>query len=133
MRVGQRRPPVHRGDPVPGTWCDDDRALADALRVLRLPGSDIDVERLTPCVATACELISAFLDRPDDDPVAGDPSALRTAHYMVAVELYRRKDAPFGVLNAWSPDEGTTRIPTDPLRGVYHIVLPYKADWGVAG
>lgn len=128
-----QRSVIHRGDPVPGEWCDDDRALADALKVLRLPATDVDSARLAMCVATACELITAALDRADDDPVTGDPSALRTAHYMVAVELYRRKDAPFGVLNAWSPDEGQMRISNDPLRGVYHIILPYKRGWGVAG
>lgn len=130
--VGQRSQPIHRGDPIPGAWCDDDRALADALKVLRLPSTDIDNTRLTTAVATACELITACIDRADDDPVTGDPAALRTAHYMVAVELYRRKDAPFGVLNAWSPDEGALRINTDPLRGVYHIILPFKRGFGVA-
>lgn len=132
MRIDQRLTPTHRGDPVPGAWCDDDQALADALLVLRLPGTDVDKQRLEQSVATACELITAALDRPDDDPVVGAPSALRTAHYMVAIELYRRKDAPFGVLNAWSPDEGSVRINTDPLRGVYHMILPYKRGFGVA-
>lgn len=133
MTVGQRPLDIHRGDPVAGAWCDDDRALSDALGVLRVPSTDPDFARLQICVATACELITAFMDRADDDPVTGDPSALRTAHYMVAVELYRRKDAPFGVLNAWSPDEGQLRITNDPMRGVYHIVLPFKRGFGVAG
>lgn len=120
------------GDPAPSNWCQDDRALTDALALLRLPGTDADKDRLSQYVETACQLITAELDR-GDVPVEGDPPALRTAHALVAVELYRRKDAPFGVLNAWSTDELAIRIGTDPLAGVFHMILPFKLGFGVAG
>jgi hypothetical protein len=51
---------------------------------------------------------------------------------QVTVELYRRKDAPFGVLNSWSEnDVGPVRIGTDPLKGVEHLLAPYAHRYGV--
>jgi hypothetical protein len=118
-------------DPPHGAWCDDARAVADAMAILKLPAGDPAEEQLEVAAASACEKITAFLDRDDDDPIVGDPSALRTAHAQVTIELYRRKDAPFGVLNAWSADEVPLRISNDPLRGVHKLLLPYKSGWGV--
>lgn len=120
-----------RRDVTPGAWCDDDRALSDALSILRLPASDLDKDRLAICVTEACELISNELDRADA-PIEGDPATLRMVHAELSVELYRRKDAPFGVLNAWSPDEIALRIPGDPLAGFRARLLPWKLDYGVA-
>ena len=56
---------------------------------------------------------------------------VRTAMTNLTIELYRRKDAPFGVLNAWSPDEVAVRISSDPMRGIVHILLPLKKKFGI--
>lgn len=122
---------MHR-DVTPGAWCDDDRALADALAILRLPASDLDKDRLALCVTEACELITDELDR-GDTPITGDPVTLRMIHAELSVELYRRKDAPFGVLNAWSPEDVALRISSDPMVGFRHRLEPWKLDYGVAG
>jgi hypothetical protein len=120
-------------------WCDAPVVYADALGVLRLNASDPDAARLAEHVNVAAALVDAWLDRPAEDPLppVSDTEPMNPlARYgctNVTIELYRRKDAPFGVLNAWSPDELVTRINTDPIRGSFHILLPLKGGWGVCG
>lgn len=116
------------------SWRNDAQAAADAAAVLRIPTVGADAERLKVCAKAAGFHISTFLDRTEPIPgiVAGDPPEdLRFAHAQVTVELFRRKDAPFGVLDAWSPDTGVARIGTDPLAGVKNMILPYRARWGI--
>ena len=48
----------------------------------------------------------------------------------LAVEVYRSKDAPFGVLDAWSADAVPLRISSDRLRNVRSIAVPYKRRFG---
>jgi hypothetical protein len=50
----------------------------------------------------------------------------------VTRELYERKDAPFGVLGAWSQDGEAMRIARDHLAGVEYLLMPYKLGWGLA-
>lgn len=119
---------------VDQTWTDDVQAAADAAAILRMETVGVDFDRLLELAHTAGEVICAHLDRVG--PIPGvtpgvPPSPLRTAHANVTVELWRRKDAPFGVLDSWSPDGTATRIGSDPLQGVYHLIKPYKAGWGV--
>ena len=116
------------------TWRDDDQAATDAAGILRLATAGPDFERLTICARAAGNHICSFLDRTDPLPgvTPGEPPEdLRFAQAHVTVELFRRKDAPFGVLDAWSPDSGTARIGNDPLAGVKNLILPYKARWGL--
>jgi hypothetical protein len=120
-------------DTVP-SWVDPAQVLADVLDVLRLPATDDDADRLEALIPTAALLVEAFIDR-GDSPLPDAPPMhplIRTAMTNVVIELYRRKDAPFGVLNAWSADEVTVRITTDPLRGVLKILLPLKRRFGIA-
>ena len=116
-------------------WVDPDAVLADAMAVLRMSGSDPDVARLQTLVSTAAALVDAWLDR-GTSPLPDAPPMHPLAQFgttQVTVELYRRKDAPFGVLNAWSPDEVVTRISNDPIRGAFNVLLPLKGGFGVAG
>ena len=120
-------------DTVPA-WVDQDQVLVDVLEVLRLPSTDDDADRIDMLIPTAADLVEAFIDR-GDRPLPDAPPMhplVRTAMTNVVIELYRRKDAPFGVLNSWSPDEVSVRISTDPLRGVLKILLPLKIRFGVA-
>ena len=51
------------------------------------------------------------------------------ATVLVTVEVYRRKDATFGVLNTWTgSDFGPVRISTDWLKGVESMLHPYMRD-----
>lgn len=119
-------------DTIPD-WIDADQVLTDVLDVLRLPATDDDVDRIEAQIPTAADLCANYLDR-DADPLPPAPPMhplVRTAMTNATIELYRRKDAPFGVLNGWSPDEMAIRISTDPLRGVVKILLPLKQRFGV--
>ena len=116
------------------TWRDDTQAAQDAARVLRLPTSGGEFPRLEVCAVAAGKAICAYLDRVG--PIPGvepgvPPGPLRFAHSHVTVELYRRKDAPFGVLDAWSADTGTVRVGSDPLSGVKVLINPYRSRWGI--
>ena len=117
------------------SWRDDPLAARDAAAVLRLPPSGAEFARLEVCAVAAGVHICQFLDR--WSPIPGvtpgvPPGPLRFAQSQVTVELYRRKDAPFGVLDAWSPDSGTVRVGTDPLSGVKSLLTPYRTHWGIA-
>jgi len=119
---------------APPLWVDTDQVLSDVLDVLRLQPTDDDVDRIEAQIPTAADLVANYLDR-DADPLPDAPPMnplVRTAMTNATIELYRRKDAPFGVLNGWSPDEMAIRVSTDPLRGVMKILLPLKQRFGVA-
>lgn len=125
---------VPEAPPADATWLDAAAVTADALAILRLTDADADAERVAMCAGAAVQLVADYLDLcapwPDTPPV---PQPIYTAAGMVAVQLYRRKDAPFGVLNAWSPDDyGPLRIAGDWLPEVKHLLLPYKCAWGIA-
>ena len=115
-------------------WVDADQVLADVLDVLRLPPTDDDSDRIAALIPAAAGLIETYLDREDQplDPAPPMHPLIQTAMTNCTIELYRRKDAPFGVLNSWSSDEMVVRISTDPLRGVLKILLPLKLNFGVA-
>jgi hypothetical protein len=49
----------------------------------------------------------------------------------LTVEVYRTKDAPWGVLDAWSADTMPVRISSDRLRSVRTMLTPYKARFGI--
>lgn len=105
-----------------------------AMAVLRLQTGDIDEARLASKARVALAEIAIFLDSDGStawpDPL---PEPLTDAAVSLTVELYRRKDAPFGVLNAWSPDDiGPVRIAADWLIPIAYQVNPYKQRWGLA-
>lgn len=119
-------------DTVP-VWVDPDQVLIDVLDVLRKTSSDVDADRIEALIPTAADLVQAYLDR-DADPLPDAPPMhplVRTAMTNLTVELFRRKDAPFGVLNAWSPDDIALRVSSDPLRGIVGILLPLKKGFGI--
>ena len=60
------------------------------------------------------------------------PAPVKQATLLVAADLWKRKDAPFGVVDAWSQDMVAFRISGNPLAGVLRMLLPDKTRWGVA-
>lgn len=118
--------------PTPPEWWDIPATTAAALEILRLDTDDEDAGRVETCATVACTAIDHYLDRCDPLPSPGPPDVMQAAA-MTTVEIYRRKDAPFGVLNSWSPDDyGPVRIGVDWLNGVRFLLLPYKCAWGIA-
>lgn len=119
---------------VDSSWRDDDQAAADALGVLKLSPTGPDAALMLDYAAEAGDLICLELDRldpiPDIEPGV-PPPPLRGAHRDVTVTLWRRKDAPDGVVNAWSTDVIPVDISADPLAGVRARITPFKGGWGV--
>ncbi len=133
-----------------GTWHDLAPAVAEEVRehLLRLPADDRDVPRLEPIARAAMRAIDQrlslqpasgrwFYAVSDVDvvtcygPATVPPDVLEAARQLTS-ELYRRKDAPFGISNAWSPSGEPLRISRDQLAGVESLLLPYVEGWGVA-
>jgi len=119
-------------DTVPA-YIDPVQVLADVLDTLRKQAGDPDADRIEELIPTAASLVDNYLDRAADPLPAAPPMhpLVSTAMTNLTIELYRRKDAPFGVLNSWSPDDVALRISSDPLRGVSQILLPLKQRFGV--
>jgi hypothetical protein len=117
---------------LPG-WSDPATITAAALAVLRLDPTDADAVRVESAARSALFLVDDYLDRADDPLVSPAPQPVTDATVQVTCELYRRKDAPFGVLNSWSEsDIGPVRIGTDPIKGVELLLAPYAHRYGVS-
>lgn len=120
------------------SWANLDQAKADAIGQLRLAPGDIDEDRIQRKTIEAAGHIADFLDRPEvdaDHPAITDVfklAQLREAHCMLTVELYLRKDAPFGVFDAFDQDGSSYRIGSDPLAGIRRGITAQKAAWGIA-
>lgn len=115
--------------PIAQPW-DELQITADALEILRLDDTDPDAERVAMATTVAMGLADQLLDASAPFAVIPDP-----CHYgavLLTVEMYRRKDAPFGVLGAWSADDIAVRITSDVWRSVRGLFLPYKSRFGVA-
>ena len=105
-----------------------------ALSQLRIDPADVDSSRMEPYAAAAVRRIDTYLDAetPDYFPYPPPPE-LFEASVTVTIRLFRQKDAPFGVAGGWSEfDTGPVFIPADVLQGVYSLLRPLKAQWGVA-
>jgi hypothetical protein len=136
-------------DATAGTWHDQAPAVAaEAASRLRLTAQDPDRGRLEGQARAAMRAIDNRLDlRPatarmsyplgDADvvwtyPAGGAPPDVVESAVQVAIDLLRRKDAPFGVLNAPSLSGEPVRISRDQLAGVELLLLPYVEGWGFA-
>jgi hypothetical protein len=60
------------------------------------------------------------------------PPAITTACVLALIDAYRRKDATFGIIGAWSPDGVALRVSRDWLDGVKASLQPYRVRFGVA-
>jgi hypothetical protein len=62
----------------------------------------------------------------------GVPADVLEAATQLTVELLRRRDAPFGVLETHSPTGDLVRVSSDHLRGVQSLLEPHMEGWGIA-
>jgi hypothetical protein len=131
-----------------GTWHDQAPEIAEAARgMLRLSLTDPDVGRLPDCALAACSAIDHRLnlrvhaDRPlltvggetwSTYAVDDAPPDVVTAAVQLTGELFRRKDAPFGVLNSASANAVPMYVSRDQLAGVDSLLAPYVEGWGFA-
>lgn len=109
---------------------DVDAVAQAALDILRLDPTDEDAARILSAAATAITLVDTFLDY-EFAPVS-IPSPVFDAGVNLTVELYRRKDAPFGSTDGWSPDAASVMLTADVMRGTYSMLDPFKSRWGIA-
>lgn len=100
-----------------------------ALDVLRLEPEDEDAERVAAAADSATVLVDQRLDL--EVAPATIPGPVYDAAVTLAVELYRRKDAPFGVSDSWSIDGASIRISSDVMRGVDSMLAPFRGRRGV--
>jgi len=114
--------------PAPLPW-DVDAVAQSALELLRLTSADIDADRMLAMADTATTLIDAELDYAVSPTEI--PGAVFDAAVNLTVELYRRKDAPFGVLDSWSVDGAAIRLSADVMRGTRKMLAPFVSRWGV--
>jgi hypothetical protein len=118
--------------PAVNPW-DVAAIAARALDVLRLEEADDDAGRINLAVAEAVGLLDAELDlEVAYVDTASIPAPVNGAAVTLTVELYRRKDAPFGVTDSWSPDGAVLRLSSDVLRGVRSALAPFVGRRGIA-
>lgn len=113
------------------TWGDPVVIAAAAMAILDLPTGDPATDQVEAAATSALLLVDGYLGTPDEPwPVPSTaPGPVTEATVLVTVELFRRKDATFGVLNTWaSADFGPVRISTDWLKGVESMLHPYMRD-----
>lgn len=136
-------------DATAGTWHDQAPAVADAAgNLLRLSATDRDRERLEPLALAAMGAIDQRLQL---RPLTGSravywrggfdvvtyldgeqPPDVVNAAVQLTAELFRRPDAPFGVLNVASPTGEPVRVSRDQLAGVESALQPYVEGFGFA-
>jgi hypothetical protein len=96
---------------------------------LGLVAADVDAARVTTAANSAILLVDGYMGEPEEPWPTPTPQPIIDATVIVTVEMYRRKDAAFGVLNSWSTaDFGPVRISTDWLKGVESMLHPYMRD-----
>lgn len=129
-----------------GTWHDQAPAVAGAaLDTLRLTDSDPDADRVAAKVAAAFSAIDQRLElcpvagRMVYDvagvsvvtyPSGGAPPDVVEAAVQLAVALYRRKDAPFGVVTQGMAEP--VYISRDQLAQVDSLLAPWREGFGLA-
>lgn len=119
--------------PAPLPW-DPDALLDDVLAVLRLDEDDPDAQRVADAAVAATEMIDAELDYVSSPWITAEeiPEPINRAATNLAVELFRRKDAPFGRADSWSVDGASYILSADVMKGVRSILVKYRSRRGVA-
>jgi hypothetical protein len=113
-------------------WVDVTATYEAVLLSLRVTTADPDAAQILACITAAAALIDQFLDRTDPLP-SPTPQPVQTALEQLTIELYRRKDAPFNLLNATVPED----VPVDitgvgAIQSVAPMIQPWKQRWGFA-
>jgi hypothetical protein len=109
-----------------------DDIVTRARAVMRLDNpSEPDRDRIVDAACTAGQLIDDRLDRCTPLPV-NTPLPILSAAVQVTIELYRRKDVPFGTAGGWADQAIAVPIYADPLESVWPMIAPYQERLGVA-
>ena len=120
--------------PAAPPWDGDPMKLVEFARVrLNLAVDDPDLPWLAQLADSVVELIARYVDSPASVFDGGSvlPS-ITTASVLALIDAYRRKDATFGIIGAWSPDGVALRVSRDWLDGVKASLQPHRVRFGVA-
>lgn len=114
------------------SWVDVQATYESVLITLRVTTADPDAGIILDSITGAAALIDQFLDRTDPLPTP-TPGPVQQALEQLTIELYRRKDAPFNLLNATVPED----VPVDitglgAIQSVAPLIQPWKQRWGFA-
>jgi hypothetical protein len=114
------------------SWVDLSLTYESVLLTLRITTADPDAAQIMFCIQAAASLIDQYLDRVTPLPQP-PPQPVQTALEQLAVELYRRKDAPFSILNATVPEDVPVDITgTAAIQSVAPLIQPWRQRWGFA-
>lgn len=120
--------------PAAPPWDGDPTKLVEFARVrLGLAANDPDMPWLAQLADAVIELITSYIDPPAGAVApATVPPSVTTASVLALIDAYRRKDATFGIVGAWSPDGVALRVSRDWLDGVKAALQPHRVRFGVA-
>lgn len=120
--------------PAAPPWDGDPTKLVEYARVrLTLSESDPDLPWLGQLADSVVELVDSYVDRTSPPFNAGAvPPSITTGCILALIDAYRRKDATFGIIGAWSPDGVALRVSRDWLDGVKASLQPHRQQFGVA-
>lgn len=121
--------------PAAPPWDGSPVALVEYARVrLTLSPTDPDLPWLGQLADSVIELVDEYVDSPA--PPFNEAGTVRpsitTACVLALIDAYRRKDATFGIVGAWSPDGTALRVSRDWLDGVKASLQPHRVQFGVA-
>ena len=120
--------------PAAPPWDGDPTKLVEYARIrLALSLTDPDLPWLAQLADAVIELIDDYIDRPAAESVSGAiPPSVTTSSILALIDAYRRKDATFGIIGAWSPDGVALRVSRDWLDGVKASLQPHRVRFGIA-
>ena len=122
-------------EPAAPPWDGSPTALVEYARQrLGLSPTDPDLPWLGMLADSVIALVDEYLDSPDPpfNTTGPVPPALTSSCVLALIDAYRRKDATFGIIGAWSPDGVALRVSRDWLDGVKAALQPYRQRFGVA-
>ena len=121
--------------PAAPPWDGSPAALVEYARErLALKPSDPDLPWLGQLADSVIQQIDLYMDHagpPFNEAGAVQP-AVTTSAVLALIDSYRRKDATFGIIGAWSPDGVALRVSRDWLDGVKASLQPFRVRFGVA-
>jgi hypothetical protein len=103
-----------------------------AKKLLNMRDNDPDVAILQRQVYAVMEAVSRYLEydiqATENLPVS---DVVTEACALTLVEVYRRKDANFGIVGTYSENGLATRISADWLAGHLPQLAPIRRGWGI--
>jgi hypothetical protein len=122
--------------PAAPPWNGDPTILVEyAAARLNLAPTDPDRPWLAQLADAVVELIREYVDGGSAgvvDEAGNVKPSVTTASVLALIDAYRRKDATFGIIGAWSPDGVALRVSRDWLDGVKASLQPHRVAFGIA-